>query len=130
VAIGGFMGGDPILTANQFAQMVQDGKIRYMLLPEPNPARPGGANGRDLGGAFGFGRGGTQAGIAKWVREHGKPVDPALWKPALPPAPTAPQTQAGGPGFPGGFGGRRGGLANLQLYDLQPGQDTKKGSKD
>ncbi len=124
VAIGGFMGGDPILTANQFAQMVQEGRFRYMLLNEPNQnqARPGGAANRGFGGNAGgfggFGRGGTQADIAKWVREHGKPVDPALWKPALPPAPTAPQ--AGGPGLPGGFGGRRGGLANLQLYDLRP----------
>lgn len=129
VAIGGFMGGDPILTANQFALMVKEGYFRYMLLPEPNQnqARPGGnnrgtgANGGGFGGALGFGRGGTQADIAKWVRENGKPVDPALWKPTLPPALTAPQTQAGKPGFPGGFGRRGGGLANLQLYDLRPG---------
>jgi 4-amino-4-deoxy-L-arabinose transferase-like glycosyltransferase len=137
VAIGGFMGGDPILTANQFAQMVQEGFFRYMLLPNPNPnpARPGNSNGRGPGGnaggfgGFGFGRGGNQADIAKWVREHGKPVDPVLWRPALPPALTAPQTQAGGPGFPGGFGGRRGGIANLQLYDLRPGQAAKTDSK-
>ncbi len=120
MAIGGFMGGDPILTANEFAQMVQEGRVRYMLLPDPNP-RAGQANNRGFGGNAGgfggFGRG-TQADIAKWVREHGKPVDPSLWKPALPPVPAAPPTQAGGP-FPGGFRGR-GGLANLQLYDLRP----------
>ncbi len=127
IAIGGFMGGDPIVTANQFARMVQEGRFRYMLLPDPNPnqGRPGPGNGRNFGGnaggfgGFGFGRGGAQADIAKWVREHGKPVDPSLWKPALPPAPAAPQTQAGGQGFPGNFRGR-GGLANLQLYDLRP----------
>lgn len=122
VAIGGFMGADPILTANEFAQLVQEGRFRYMLLnaPNPNPARAGAGNGRGLGG--GFGRGGYQADIAKWVREHGKPVDSALWKPDLPPALAAPQTQAGA------FGGRRGGLANLQLYDLRPDLEIKTAS--
>ena len=137
VAIGGFMGGDPILTANQFAQKVKDGQFRYMLLnaPPENQGQGGvypGGNGRDLGGnaggfggGFGFGRmGGAQAEIAKWVRENGKTVDPALWKPAIPPT---VQTPAQGPngqqGFAGGFGGRRGGLANLQLYDLRADKD-------
>jgi 4-amino-4-deoxy-L-arabinose transferase-like glycosyltransferase len=132
VAIGGFMGGDPILTANEFAQKVKDGQIRSMLLSAP-PERPllgggpgqapGGTAGR-FGGGFGFGRiGGAQADIAKWVRENGKPVDPALWKPAVTPAETAAQTApAGAPGF---FGGRRGGMANLRLYDLRPDKEAK-----
>jgi 4-amino-4-deoxy-L-arabinose transferase-like glycosyltransferase len=135
VAIGGFMGGDPILTANQFAQRVKEGQFRYMLLNSPPPNQGGGANGRGLGenpgfggnpgirgnpggwgGPGGFGRmGGAQAEIAKWVRGHGKPVDPALWKPFLPPVVPVVQSAA-----PGGLGGRRGGLANLQLYDLRP----------
>ena len=130
VAIGGFMGGDPIVTANEFALMVKEGLLRYMLLPDPtpNPARPGGGNrgggGNGMGRGLGFGRGGTQAEIAKWVREHGKPVNPALWKPSLPPALAAPQTQAGNFGF-GGFGRRGSGLANLQLYDLRPSAETQ-----
>lgn len=141
VAIGGFMGGDPILTVNQFAQKVKDGHFRYMLLqgPGPNQGRGGnngrgfGGNGGGFGGGFGFGRGGgQQAEIAKWVRENGKPVDPALWKPAIPPAPIASQNPTQSPGgtqgFQGGFGGRRGGLANLQLYDLRPDKETKTSS--
>jgi 4-amino-4-deoxy-L-arabinose transferase-like glycosyltransferase len=143
VAIGGFMGGDPILTANQFAQRVKDSQFRYMLLPSPpsNQGR-GGANGRGLGGnaggfggGFGFGRmGGQQAEIAKWVRENGKTVDPALWKAALPPVQPVAQTITQGSGqaqgFQGGFGGRRSGMANLQLYDLRPDKETKVASKD
>ena len=123
VAIGGFMGGDPILTAHEFSQKVEQGQFRYMLLPEPaNPNRdpqPGQAGGNrgfggnpGLGGGFGTGgRGGRQGEIAKWVRERGKPVDPALWKPPQPPSPAPEQPQ--------GLGGRRGGWANLQLYDLR-----------
>jgi 4-amino-4-deoxy-L-arabinose transferase-like glycosyltransferase len=141
VAIGGFMGGDPILTANQFAEKVKEGQFRYMLLQSPpaNQGRGGGngrgygGNGGGFGGGFGFGRGGgQQAEIAKWVRENGTPVDPTLWKPAIPPAPLASQNPAQGPGgaqgFQGGFGGRRGGLANLQLYDLRPDKETKTAS--
>lgn len=128
VAIGGFMGGDPILTANQFAQKVQDGQFRYMLLNAPptnqNGRGPGGNPG-GWGGPGNMGRmGGAQAEIAKWVREHGKLVDAALWKPALPPVIPVVQSPA-----PGGFGGRRGGIANLQLYDLRPGKEENKGSK-
>ena len=124
VALGGFMGGDPILTVHQFSQDVADGKIRFILLPDAQE-RPDQAGGRGNGafrpGAAGFGggfgrKGGQQAEIAQWVRDNGKIVDPALWKPAQPQAGTAAPAQ----GFPGGFGGRRGGMANLRLYDLSP----------
>ncbi len=134
VAIGGFMGGDPILTANQFAEKVKEGQFRYMLLQNSPPNQgQGRGNGRGFGGGggfgggFGFGRGGgQQAEIAKWVRENGKPVDPTLWKPALPPAPIPAQNANQGPG---GWGGRRGGLAYLQLYDLRPDKETQPTSK-
>lgn len=121
VALGGFMGSDPILTQHEFAEEVQKGTFRFMLLSEP-PRNPEGNRGGGYGGGFGGGFGGrmtgAQAEIAKWVRENGKPVDPALWKPALPPTPT-PTPGAGN--FGGrGFGGRRGTLANLELYDLRP----------
>ncbi len=142
VAIGGFMGGDPILTANQFSQKVAEGQFRYMILSNPpeNRGQGGGnagvnsrgfgVNAGGFGGGFGFGRmGGSQADIAKWVREHGKPVDPALWKQSIPPPVLTSQPTSQGPGaaqgFPGGFEGRRGGLANLQLYDLRPDPETK-----
>jgi len=133
VALGGFMGGDPILTLNQFEQRVKDGEFRYMLLPNFQERQTFGSNGfPGLGGpaggrgnAFGMGRmGGSQAEIAKWVRENGAPVDPSLWKPAVPPVePSNPATSplnGFNQGFPGAFGGRRGGAANFQLYDLRP----------
>jgi 4-amino-4-deoxy-L-arabinose transferase-like glycosyltransferase len=128
VAIGGFMGGDPILTANQFALRVQEGQFRYMLLNVPSPNQGGKNPGGNPGGWSGLGglgrMGGAQAEISKWAWEHGKPVNPALWKPMLPPVLSIVQSAA-----PGGFGGRRGGIANLQLYDLRPDKAAKKSSK-
>jgi len=51
--------------------------------------------------------------LPAWVREHGRPVDPALWRAPDPPAPsaTAQAAQAG----PWGRDGR------WQLYDLKGG---------
>ena len=131
VALGGFMGGDPILTVHQFEQKVKDGQFRYMLLPDlterqsRGDVRGLGGNGRGFGGGMGFGRmGGSQADIAKWVRENGKLVDPSLWKPTIAPsAPTSqvlPQDSSASQTLPGAWGNRRGGWANLQLYDLTP----------
>ncbi len=136
VALGGFMGGDPIVTVNQFAQKVREGQFRYMLLSDfrrDQGRQPGGTdrgsagNGGNFSGGFGLGRaGGLQADIAKWAREHGKPVDPTLWKPAAPPGNvSAAPFGYGSPGLPDGFNGRRGGIANLQLFDLRPDKEPK-----
>jgi 4-amino-4-deoxy-L-arabinose transferase-like glycosyltransferase len=131
VALGGFMGGDPILTVHQFEQKVKDGQFRYMLLPDlterqsRGDVRGLGGNGRGFGGGMGFGRmGGSQADIAKWVRENGKLVDPSLWKPTIAPSASTsqvlPQDSSASQTLPGAWGNRRGGWANLQLYDLTP----------
>jgi 4-amino-4-deoxy-L-arabinose transferase-like glycosyltransferase len=136
LALGGFGGGDPTCSVEQFAQMVKAHQFRYFLLgggrgsffgppgqPNQRPNRVPQANNADgaPGGWGGFGnQGGFQADISKWVRENGKPVDPKLWRivdtregTANAPAPSNNNFN----GF-GGFGGRRGG--GQQLYDLRP----------
>jgi 4-amino-4-deoxy-L-arabinose transferase-like glycosyltransferase len=130
VAIGGFMGADPTVTVNEFARMAEQGQFRYMLIAGQ---APGGLNGRNgtgrekgqgprafpgAGGNFGN-RGGFQFEIAKWVRQHGRLVDPKLWRPDGQPGVMDPTQIARGtaPAF-GGRGGR-GGLGFLQLYDLK-----------
>jgi 4-amino-4-deoxy-L-arabinose transferase-like glycosyltransferase len=58
MSLGGFSGGDPILSVDQFASLVRSGQVRYVLL------------GR--GGGFG-GRGATSQ-ITSWVESNGTPV--------------------------------------------------------
>jgi 4-amino-4-deoxy-L-arabinose transferase-like glycosyltransferase len=58
MAVGGFLGSDPILDRAAFAALVKRGEVRYALL---------GTQGR--GGDF-----------ARWVRENGRPVDEVLWR--------------------------------------------------
>jgi 4-amino-4-deoxy-L-arabinose transferase-like glycosyltransferase len=114
IALGGFMGGDPIVTAHEFAQMVKDGQIRYFLMQ--GFGGPGGMMGQNgnpdfrqgaLNAPFGN-RTVPQAEIAQWVRENGVPVDPKLW------SSVTPNQATPGPGT-GGF--RRG---TPVLYDLNP----------
>lgn len=59
MAIGGFTGGDPSPTLEQFQQYVADGQVRYFL---PNDRRgPGGPPGHDSGSA---------ADITAWVEQN------------------------------------------------------------
>jgi 4-amino-4-deoxy-L-arabinose transferase-like glycosyltransferase len=67
LALGGFMGRDPILNVEGFAKMASQNQFRYVMLSRP----------RRRGGE---GRGGTNAEISKWVRAHGKLVDASEWR--------------------------------------------------
>ncbi len=67
VPFGGFAGRDPILTAGDFAKMAAEDQFRYVMLQRPGR--------RDFGGDIG-----PNAEIAKWVREHGTPVEPSEWR--------------------------------------------------
>jgi len=65
MAMGGYMGGDAILTPATLADMAARGELRFvMIAPEDQPERAGGRN----------------APLFAWVRENGRPVDPALWR--------------------------------------------------
>jgi 4-amino-4-deoxy-L-arabinose transferase-like glycosyltransferase len=119
MAIGGFAGTDPILTPESLSQMVQQGQLRFALIGGNGGA--GFANGAAgfAAGAAGFAPGGAaaQAPLVQWVREHGSPVEPALWR-----SPRA-QTPDGAPRAlnrrnpgAGGFNGP----AAAQLFDLRP----------
>ncbi len=59
MAIGGFSGSDPILTASEFADYVKQGKVRFVLATNDN-------------------RGGQE--ISQWVQSSCKLVDPMLWQ--------------------------------------------------
>ncbi len=113
MAMGGFMGTDPILTPERLARMVEDRQVRFVMVP--NVSRFGQ---RPAAGAL-------ARPVVEWVRANGTLVDPSLWRSsppvvdagapnraALPPDPTAP-----GRPFGRGFGAREN---NSQLYDLRP----------
>lgn len=88
MALGGFLGSDPILTPASLATLVGNGTVRYFLL----------GAGRGFGG---FAGGGTAASLESWVGNHCTVVPTATW-------------QAGGPSRTSGgftFGGAQ------QLYD-------------
>ncbi|HTU02644.1 MAG TPA: hypothetical protein VMG58_12540, partial [Candidatus Sulfotelmatobacter sp.] len=113
MAMGGFLGTDPILTAERLAQLVADRELRFALIGEV-PA---------WGQAFGAGTPARQ--LTDWVRTHGTRVDPARWRPAdppegggeVPPPPPLGPTGAAQRRFGRGFGFR---AANWELYDLRP----------
>jgi 4-amino-4-deoxy-L-arabinose transferase-like glycosyltransferase len=58
MAFGGFFGADPVLSVDAFAQQVEQGGVRFVVLG--NTRRP-----RDF---------------ERWVQAHGTPVDPDLWR--------------------------------------------------
>lgn len=92
MAVGGFSGGDPILTPAEFAAMAASGQVRFALL---------GGLGVVGGGPEGVAR---ARAFAEWVRANGRPVPAALWRTdRAPPPPT---------------GGQR--WRRLQLFDLNP----------
>jgi 4-amino-4-deoxy-L-arabinose transferase-like glycosyltransferase len=66
MSIGGFSGSDPILTVDQFANIVKSGQVRYVLVS-------GGGFG---GGGFGGGpqRSSGTSSIMSWVEANGTPV--------------------------------------------------------
>ena len=64
MAFGGFLGNDPILGVEAFAEQVANGEVRFVILGTTR--RP--------------------SDFQTWVRAHGVAVDPALWR-SLPPEP-------------------------------------------
>ena len=99
LAMGGFMGGDPILTPERLAELVAAAQVRFVMVEDAARLRR----------RFGLDPGGQAA--ADWVRGNGRPVDPDLWRqPGEPPAADAAAPRRGlGRGAPG-----------TELYDLKP----------
>lgn len=94
MAFGEFMGTDPILTVDRLQDLAASGQLRFVL----------------IGGLDALGRRPArvqQQELSDWIRAHGKPVDPALWR-----GPDAELQQL--------QRGRRGETALVELYDLRP----------
>jgi 4-amino-4-deoxy-L-arabinose transferase-like glycosyltransferase len=64
MAFGGFFGNDPVISVDAFAKRVEHGEVRFVVLAANRRTRD----------------------FERWVRAHGVPVDPALWR-SLPPEP-------------------------------------------
>jgi 4-amino-4-deoxy-L-arabinose transferase-like glycosyltransferase len=123
IALGGFLGADPVLTRDEFARMVAEGQVRFVLAgggpPGPPGRGPDGPPGAPPGGGPPPGPGGppgrgANEEIFAWVREHGKEVDPRLWRPAE----STDSPRPPGPGRWGRPGGPRGPME--RLYDCRP----------
>jgi len=106
MALGGFMGADPILTTSKLATDVAAGTVRFFLINAPRSnqfsSTGGGVTGnRSVGRAGGFpGFGGAQNALSNWVVQNCATVPTADW-----------QSTPGGSPTPRGFG------AAGQLYD-------------
>jgi hypothetical protein len=115
LALGGFAGRDPILTAAAFVQLAAQHEFRYVML-----SAPGGR--RDLSADNA-----ANAEIAKWVRAHGTAVDVGKWR-----LPDERERDRGNDRNARGNGNGRNwdrGLNNTELYDLgvPAGEDGEKG---
>ena len=66
MAIGGFMGADPILTPERLAAMAADRQVRFVLLGGDLARRGGGEP--------------PQRSITDWIKATGAVVDPAQWR--------------------------------------------------
>jgi hypothetical protein len=74
VTIGGFNGGDPAPTLDQFKAMVANGEVKYVLV---GGGGPGGGFGGPGGG--GPGGGGGSSSISSWVTSNGTAVDASAY---------------------------------------------------
>jgi 4-amino-4-deoxy-L-arabinose transferase-like glycosyltransferase len=139
IALGGFAGADPIVTRDEFSEMVAEGQVRFVIdsrRARPRLGRPGsrtlvdGSTGpavRDLmrGPGSGLGRlrrrGRPEPEAMEWVRAECRPVDPVLWREVTTEFPT------GGDPFalpflpPGPGGNARPGA----LYDCRTAVDSR-----
>jgi 4-amino-4-deoxy-L-arabinose transferase-like glycosyltransferase len=65
IAMGGFAGSDPILTPKQLQGLIDTGQVRFVMIGGLRASRRRNAN---------------LEAIGEWVRAHGKPVEPELWR--------------------------------------------------
>ncbi|MBI4800880.1 MAG: hypothetical protein HY794_19495, partial [Desulfarculus sp.] len=68
MAMGGFHGLDPAIDPQGLEGLVKDGQVRFVMLGDVNLVS------RRMGAEA------LRQPIAGWVRAHGRPVDPALWR--------------------------------------------------
>lgn len=95
MAMGGYLGRDPILTPGKLERLVEIGDIRFVMLGGFALVPP-----NTLG----------ERALAEWISAHSVRVDPALWRDS----PDASRTSADGMREKG---------VPAQLYDLRPESD-------
>jgi hypothetical protein len=99
LALGGFSGRDPILSAEDFARLVAENQVRFALV---------GDGSRGIRRVFGEN---GQKALTDWIRENGREIDPALWRGTA--APEEPDPADGRSQRPAETVG-------IQLFDLRP----------
>lgn len=99
LTLGGFSGSDPILTLEQFKQLVKNGEIRYAMASVGNSKGTMGSGAR-LGGN-------ANSAIMNWIKANGKLVPYSEWN-----ASTASKKHSSNKGFSGGAN-------STELYDLK-----------
>jgi 4-amino-4-deoxy-L-arabinose transferase-like glycosyltransferase len=65
MAIGGYLGRDPILTPSQLERLVDDGELRFAIVGGPSIVPPDTPR---------------EQALAHWIRSHGLRVEAALWR--------------------------------------------------
>jgi 4-amino-4-deoxy-L-arabinose transferase-like glycosyltransferase len=100
MALGGFTGGDPILTTRQLASLVSQNTVRFFLLQDTS-SLPGGG-----GGSSGITRQNSQ--LTQWVQQSCKVVPQQLWSSGQNQSPVPSSSNGQQPGS---------GMSGQQLYD-------------
>jgi len=111
MALGGYNGADEILTPEDLERMVADREIRFVMIGGGAPRQNSNRQRR-------------QRALIEWIEQHGRPVEPALWRAAGNTA-AVDQPRAS----PSGRRGRPADIAAPpQLFDLRPASGTLHGS--
>jgi hypothetical protein len=92
MAFGGFGGRDPILGIDEFARLIAEGRVRFVLIGDGSPG---------LRRVFGEDH---QKQLIDWIRANGRPVNPTLWRSAAAEIPALRSAESIG----------------AELYDLRP----------
>jgi 4-amino-4-deoxy-L-arabinose transferase-like glycosyltransferase len=92
MAMGGYLGRDPILTAETLQRLVAEGQVRFILTGGPSLVAPDG----------------RERALTQWIRAHGRAVDRTLWLP--------PRRGRAVPADPAFFAAEP-----AVLYDMRPG---------
>ena len=77
IGMGGFSGGDPAPTADQLAQWVNQGQLRFVLFSQRDDHQRGGQ--RNGGGMAGFGRSAAGEQRTQWLQQHCTAVNPTTY---------------------------------------------------
>ena len=102
MALGGFSGGDLILTVDDFAHLVAEHRVRFAQI---------GDGSEGIRRVFGEAR---QKPLTDWIQANGKRVDAARWRTPVP---------VEDPGAANGRPLRAAESVGAQLYDLRPADD-------